>query len=581
VVKKFNPKKAPGEDGLTSGIILQVFRSFPSFLTEEYNKCLKDGCFPKQWKRSSIIPIIKPGKEDKVDASKYQPISLLNVAGKVLDKLMIDRILHHVHSTAGLNTHQYGFTPKRGTVDAAMTVKAITEENLGQNNCTSVVSLDVRGAFDAAWWPSILCNLKELKCPKNLYNLSRSYFSNRTASLHGNTMKIEKPVTVGCPQGSCSGPGFWNILYNSPLNMEFTHHTRVIAFANDLMVLTRDKSALEAENYANQDLKRIENWARNNKMQFNEHKSKVLLVTGKKSEANATLNIYFNNKRLEQVSDLKYLGIYFDSRFSFDRHVNYITGKCTSIIHMLAKSAKLKWGLRHRALKVIYSGAIEPTLTYGAPIFEKALTKQNNLRKYQSVKRIMNIKIARAFSTLSYEASCVLAGVRPIWLVIEEKAQNYKATHNNNEFDAPLEVKHWPHPAEIPSLKAPIEIPLNVINIFTDGSKIRGKVGAAAVIIKDDIVLHKSKYKLHDRCSNNQAEQVAIQKALEQLQHLLLTDDTAKIVVVNTDSKVALDTVRNRKKHYILIENIRRQIKRLEDLQWTVIFNWVKAHAGT
>jgi len=51
--------------------------------------------------------------------------------------------------------------------------------------------------------------------------------------------------------------------------------------------------------------------------------------------------------------------------------------------------------------------------------------------------------------------------------------------------------------------------------------------------------------------------------------------------VVNTDSRVALDTLRNRKKHNILIENTRKEIKRLEVLQWTVIFNWVKAHAGT
>ena len=96
---------------------------------------------------------------------------------------------------------------------------------------------------------------------------------------------------------------------------------------------------------------------------------------------------------------------------------------------------------------------------------------------------MLNIKIAKAYRTLSYEASCVLAGIRPIRLAIEEKVRNYRATHNNNEFDAPLEVKQWPHPADIPSLKEHIEIPLNTINIFTDGSKIRGKVGAAAVII--------------------------------------------------------------------------------------------------
>ena len=93
---------------------------------------------------------------------------------------------------------------------------------------------------------------------------------------------------------------------------------------------------------------------------------------------------------------------------------------------MLAKSSKLKWGLRHRALKVIYSGATEPILTYGAPVFEKALKNKNNLRKYQRVQRILNVKIAKAYRTLSYEASCVLAGIRPIRLAIEEKARNYR-----------------------------------------------------------------------------------------------------------------------------------------------------------
>ena len=490
VIKKFNPTKAPGEDGLTSEIILHAFRSFPSFLTEVYNKSLQEGCFPKQWKKSSIVPIIKPGKEDNRDTSKYRPISLLNVAGKMLDKLMIDRILHHVHSNAGVNGNQYGFIPQRGTVDAAMAVKEIIEENLKHNNCTSVVSLDVLRAFDATWWPSILRNLKELKCPKNLFNLSRSYFSNKTASLCGNTLKIEKPMTRGCPQGSCSCPGFWNIFYNSLLNMEFTHRTRIIAFADDLMVLTRGKSALDAENYANQDLKKIENWAREHKMYFNDKKSKVLLVTKKTLRDNRTLNIYLNNKCLEQVFDLKYLGIYFDSKFSFDRHIDYVTGKCTPIIHMLAKSAKLKRGMGHRALKVIYRGAIEPILTYGAPIWEKALTKQNNLRKYQRVQRMMNIKIAKAFRMLSYEASCVLTGARPIRLAIEDKVRTYRATHNNTEYDAPLEVRYWPHPAEIPIIRAPTEILHDAINVFTDGSKIEGKVGAAAVI-KDDIFISR------------------------------------------------------------------------------------------
>ena len=141
-------------------------------------------------------------------------------------------------------------------------------------------------------------------------------------------------------------------------------------------------------------------------------------------------------------------------------------------------------------------------------------------------------------------------------------------------------MRYWPQPVEMPLIRAPTEIPNNVINIFTNGSKIEGKVGAAAVIIKDDIVLHQSKYRLHERCSNNQAEQVAILKALEHIQNLQLTEHAGKIVLVNTDSKVTLDTLQNRNKHYILIESIRMAIKRLEDQQWTVLFNWMKAHVG-
>ena len=106
-------------------------------------------------------------------------------------------------------------------------------------------------------------------------------------------------------------------------------------------------------------------------------------------------------------------------------------------------------------------------------------------------------------------------------------------------------MRYWPTLRKYLLLGPPTEIPHNTINIFTDGSKIGGKVGAAAVIIKDDIVLHQSKYRLHDRCSNNQAEQVAILKALEHIQNLQLTEDAEKIVLVNTDSKVTLDTLQN------------------------------------
>jgi len=91
-IETFSDKKAPGIDGITAGIYLRTFKIFPRLVTAIYNQCLKRGCFPQRWKIAKIIPIIKPGKENSTDPTKYRPFSLLNIGGKVLEKLLINRI---------------------------------------------------------------------------------------------------------------------------------------------------------------------------------------------------------------------------------------------------------------------------------------------------------------------------------------------------------------------------------------------------------------------------------------------------------------------------------------------------------
>jgi len=69
---------------------------------------------------------------------------------------------------------------KKSAIDAALAVREYLEEGMREGDIAILVSLDVKGAFDAAWWPGILKTLKELNCPKNLYNLAKSYVSERT-----------------------------------------------------------------------------------------------------------------------------------------------------------------------------------------------------------------------------------------------------------------------------------------------------------------------------------------------------------------------------------------------------------------
>ena len=146
-------KKAPGEDGITGEIYVSAFDMLPKYITALYNGCLRR-VFPKSWKRAKPIPITKSGKENSDKVSKFRPISLLNLGGKVLEKVLINRINYHVVSQDFMNIHQYGFTSQKGTIDAAMEIKEFVKESLAAGEIIVLISLDVKGAFDAAWWPS-------------------------------------------------------------------------------------------------------------------------------------------------------------------------------------------------------------------------------------------------------------------------------------------------------------------------------------------------------------------------------------------------------------------------------------------
>jgi hypothetical protein len=100
------------------------------------------------------------------------------------------------------------------------------------------------------------------------------------------------------------------------LNSDFSGHTKVIAFADDLVIMTQSKTPSEAKVQANSDLARIGKWATK---QINEFKSKATLISKKRSDYN--INIYRTDRSLEQVKEIKYLGICFDSRLTFVKHI--------------------------------------------------------------------------------------------------------------------------------------------------------------------------------------------------------------------------------------------------------------------
>ena len=285
-----------------------------------------------------------------------------------------------------------------------------------------------------------------------------------------------------------------------------------------------------------------------------------MVLTRRKRKEQKTVAVYLNNKIIPQVQKLKYLGIIIDSKLTFREHINYVAEKCTKLIFALSKSAKINWGLGHKALKTIYVGGILPLLLYGAPVWIRAMEKEKYKNKITRVQRLINIKIVKAYCTVSNEALCVITGMTPIHIKIEEAAQLYHNTRGTinaeEQFDNDKEPKFWQHPAEASIRIIEENEEESLLQIYTDGSKTETGVGAGIAIYSSGQNIKNLQYKLNKRCTNNQAEQLALLKVLEYIETTQTEDKKATIY---TDSQITMDKLQNSNTHTHIIEDIRRK----------------------
>ena len=87
---------------------------------------------------------------------------------------------------------------------------------------------------------------------------------------------------------------------------------------DDLILVTRGKTVIEAENFTNTELTKVTAWAKNHKVEFNDDKSTAMLVSRRKRKERKHINIFLNFKQLKQVNKMKYLGIILDNKFKFN-----------------------------------------------------------------------------------------------------------------------------------------------------------------------------------------------------------------------------------------------------------------------
>lgn len=141
--------KAPGPDMIPNEVLKLVVEEWPEFLLETYNACLRDGRFPNCWKEQTLVLLHKTGKPLN-EPSSYRPLCMLDSLGKMLEKLIANRLSQQIETQGGLSDRQYGFRRGRSTIDAIATVVANAKRSQEQKGFCAVITIDVKNAFNTA-----------------------------------------------------------------------------------------------------------------------------------------------------------------------------------------------------------------------------------------------------------------------------------------------------------------------------------------------------------------------------------------------------------------------------------------------
>ncbi|XP_076054495.1 uncharacterized protein LOC143033187 [Oratosquilla oratoria] len=215
-----NSGKTPGMDGIPAEIFKSAgpvaLESFFSLLTNIW----EGEEIPKELRNATVISLFKD-KGSKTDYGNYRGISLLPIAGKILARVMVNRLVIHV-SEDNLSEAQCGFRPNRSTAGMIFATRQVQEKCIEKNMDLYAVFIDLTKAFDTVNREILWVILSKLGGPEKFVNLIKKFHDDMTGQvLSGGEVSEPFNISNGVKQGCVLAPILFNLFFTCVLNHAF------------------------------------------------------------------------------------------------------------------------------------------------------------------------------------------------------------------------------------------------------------------------------------------------------------------------------------------------------------------------
>lgn len=627
-------KSAPGMDNLH----YEMFHHVSDVLLDEMlslmNESWRQGQLPKAWKHAVVVPVLKPGK-DPSSPSSYRPIALTSVICKLMERMVTDRLVHFLETKGALVDYQSGFRKGRSTMDNVVALDYEIRRAFANKESLVAVFLDIEKAYDMMWRDGLLLKLSSHGVSGRILEWIRNFLEGRTIQVKvGQAFSDEAYIENGTPQGSVISPILFNVMIND-IFLELSPGTGRSLYADDGALWVKGRNIPFISNKLNHELKIVENWSRKWGFKISVAKSKFV-VFSRRRKCDVSLSLY--GSPIEKVECFKYLGMWFDSKLNWNKHISSIIAKTGKVINVLRCLTGFSWGADKGTLLTIYQAMIRSIFDYGCQAYGAAAT--SCLKKLDIIQSKALRVCCGAFSSTSIPALLVETGEKPLklrrtqlalhyWNRLREKVSICPTSHilmdcyefgpqqaHNQPFVKqcmehakdfnlvdldPVQSSHWgPVPSWLlPSVQVDLGlhefkhdeevefssdsvveyIQLNwnsYLHIFTDGSKDPGS-GRASCAFCIPLINYKKGFRISDNMSVFTAEAMGILKALQ-----WVAEDQSKNVLICSDSLSVLHCLKvlSSNARPDLISDILLLLYDLYKRGCYISFLWVPAHMG-